>query len=147
MKLWSLLTLVLLVSASACLNNTDKEQAAAGVPSYNGIPAADSANYTRIEWLDSSKSMGTMTQGQVLKISYRFRNSGEKPLIIQRVQPGCGCTVADYPKEPIAPGKEGEIKAEFDSKGKEGVQRKNILVYANTPELMHTLWFDVTINK
>lgn len=146
MKHWIIAASFLMLT-TACLNNTDKEQGAAGVPSYNKIPAADSANYTKIEWLDSSKSLGTITQGQVLKISYRFKNTGEKPLIIQRVQPGCGCTVADYPKEPIAPGKEGLIQAEFDSKGKEGVQRKNIMVYANTPELMHTLWFDVTINK
>ena len=146
MKYW-IIAVSFLMLTTACLNNTDKEQGATGVPSYNKIPAADSANYTKIEWLDSSKSLGTITQGQVLKISYRFKNTGERPLIIQRVQPGCGCTVADYPKEPIAPGKEGLIQAEFDSKGKEGVQRKNIMVYANTPELMHTLWFDVTINK
>lgn len=146
MKYW-IIAVSFLMLTTACLNNTDKEQGATGVPSYNKIPAADSANYTKIEWLDSSKSLGTITQGQVLKISYRFKNTGEKPLIIQRVQPGCGCTVADYPKEPIAPGKEGLIQAEFDSKGKEGVQHKNIMVYANTPELMHTLWFDVTINK
>jgi hypothetical protein len=67
--------------------------------------------------------------------------------VIEKVQPGCGCTVADYPKEPIAPGQEGEIRAEFDTKGREGVQKKNITVFANTRENTYTLYFDVTINK
>ena len=68
-------------------------------------------------------------------------------MVIERVQPGCGCTVADYPKQAIAPGAESEVTAEFDSKGKEGLQKKNITVFANTSEYSTTLWFEVTINS
>jgi hypothetical protein len=141
------------VSLTACLNTTDKEKLgkADSLPPVAGANVnpqpVDSTKFTTIQWLDSSKSMGTMTQGEVLKISYRFRNSGTKPLVIERVQPACGCTVADYPKTPIAPGAEGEIKAEFDSNGKEGMQKKNVVVFANTAQQSYTLWFDVTINK
>ena len=136
---------------AACLNKSDKEKAVASIPAtYNRSDAAqgrDSSKFTTLQWLDSSKSLGTINEGDVLKIAYRFKNTGAKPLIIERVQPGCGCTIADYPKEPISPGQESEIKAEFDSHGKEGLQRKNISVTVNTAEQTYTLWFDVTINK
>lgn len=133
---------------ASCLNKTDKEINKGTIdPASVAQPAKDSSNFTTIQWLDSSKSLGTIESGQVLKINYRFRNSGTKPLVIANVQPGCGCTVADYPKAPIAPGGEGEILASFDSKGKEGQQKKNITVYANTANEVHTLWFDVMINK
>ncbi|MBC7850385.1 MAG: DUF1573 domain-containing protein [Chitinophagaceae bacterium] len=134
---------------SSCLNKTDKEKnlaEATTAPVANSAPS-DSATFTSIQWLDSSKSMGTINEGTVLKVSYRFKNAGEKPLVIQNVRPGCGCTVADYPKTPIAPGGEGEITAEFDSHGKTGIQKKNIMVDANTALHSYTLWFDVTVNK
>jgi hypothetical protein len=66
--------------------------------------------------LDStSKNFGRITEGQKLEVSYKFRNSGDQPLIIEKVQPSCGCTVAEQPTEPIAPGNEGVIKALFTS--------------------------------
>ena len=138
---------------TACLNTTDKEKSngASVTPPVadNAAPAetTDPSKYTSIVWLDSSKNLGSVIEGEVVKISYRFRNSGSKPLVIGRVQPGCGCTVADYPKTPIAPGAEGEIKAEFNSQGREGVQNKSISVFANTAEQSYNLHFSVTVNK
>ena len=152
-RMRQLLVVAILTLAVSCLNKTDKEKSADLTAS--SVPLAptpstavvDESKLTSIQWLDSSKSMGTVTEGGTLKINYRFKNSGSKPLVIEKVQPGCGCTVADYPKQPIAPGEEGEITAEFDTKGREGVQKKNITVFANTRENTYTLYFDVTVNK
>ncbi|GAA4755282.1 DUF1573 domain-containing protein [Flavisolibacter ginsenosidimutans] len=92
----------------------------------------DSANFTSIQWLDSTtQSLGNLTEGQVAEISWRFKNTGNKPLVIEDVQPGCGCTVADKPTEPIAPGGEGVIKAKFNSDGHPGHADKHISVLAN----------------
>jgi hypothetical protein len=92
----------------------------------------DTANFTTIQWMDSvDQNLGKVNEGQVVEITWRFKNTGSKPLIIGRVQPGCGCTVAEQPKEPIAPGKEGVIKAKFDSNGHPHVQNKDVYVYAN----------------
>src|SRR5215212_7313140 len=63
---------------------------------------------TTIQWLDSVRNFGRITEGQKLAVSFRFKNTGKNPLVIESVHPACGCTVADYPKEPIAPGGEGE---------------------------------------
>ena len=145
-----LLVVAICILAVSCLNKTDKEKLPRLIASNDSsapVTPVDESKLTSIQWLDSSKSMGTVTEGGILKINYRFKNIGSKPLVIQKVQPGCGCTVADYPKEPIAPGQEGEITAGFDTKGREGVQKKNITVFANTRENTYTLYFDVTINK
>ena len=92
----------------------------------------DSTNYTTIEWLDSTEqNLGKIEQGQVVEITWKFRNSGTKPLVIAEVRPGCGCTGAEGPSKPVAPGKEGVIRAKFDSHGFDGTQHKNVTVLAN----------------
>jgi hypothetical protein len=108
----------------------------------------DTSSLTTIQWVDSVKNLGRINEGQKLEVSFRFKNTGTKPLIIQSVRPGCGCTVADYPKEPIAPGGEGEITGSFDSQGRENLQRKEIAVTANTKgSAYHTLVFEVDVFK
>jgi hypothetical protein len=94
----------------------------------------DTANYTTIKWLDSTyRNFGKVKEGEALEVSFRFINTGDKNLIISDVRPGCGCTDGQKPEEPIAPGKEGVIKAKFNSKGQHiGEARKNITVTANT---------------
>lgn len=95
---------------------------------------ADSANFTTIEWPDSTfRDFGKVKEGEILEVSFRFKNTGDKNLVISDVRPGCGCTDGQKPEEPIAPGKEGVIKAKFNSKGQHlGENRKNITVTANT---------------
>ena len=92
----------------------------------------DTARFTTIQWLDSSRDYGKIPEGQKLDVSFRFRNTGSTPLVIGRVQPSCGCTVADPPREPIAPGGEGQIKASFNSDGRVGINHKSLMVTANT---------------
>jgi hypothetical protein len=93
----------------------------------------DSTLYTKLTWLDSTdRDYGRIPEGKKLEVAYRFVNSGDKPLIIARVQPSCGCTVAEQPEEPILPGKEGVIKASFNSEGRVGINNKMIYVIANT---------------
>jgi Protein of unknown function (DUF1573) len=93
----------------------------------------DSSLFTKITWLDSTtRDFGIIPEGQKLEVAYRFLNSGNKPLIIARVQPSCGCTIAEQPKEPVLPGKEGVIKASFNSEGRTGINHKKLYIMANT---------------
>jgi hypothetical protein len=75
---------------------------------------------------------GTISEGQKVSYTYKFKNTGEAPLIIQEAKPSCGCTVPDWTRTPIPVGGEGFVKAEFDSNGKPNVQNKTITVVANT---------------
>ena len=100
---------------------------------------------TSIQWLDSSKQIGKITEGEKVEVVYRFVNTGNAPLVIENVIPTCGCTVAEKPAEPIAPGKEGMIKAVFDSHGRVGSQHKSLTVSANTEAMSYPLTFDVEV--
>lgn len=125
---------------AACGND---EQASLTNESSGGGNA--SGQLTSIQWLDSARNYGRINEGQKLAVSFRFKNAGNKPLIIESVKPTCGCTVAEYPKEPIAPGAEAEITGEFDSNGREGLQRKHITVRTNTDPAEQDVSFEVNV--
>ena len=113
-------------------------------------PLADTASYTTIEWLDSTfQDKGKVVKGQDVEIVYNFRNKGDKPLIIINAAPQCGCTVTDIPKEPIAPGEVGKIRAKFSSKNQmPGEHRKSIALTANTkPNSLTDLSFRVEVTE
>lgn len=63
---------------------------------------------------------------------YTFTNTGKQPLKIESVTASCGCTIPKWPKKPIAPGEQGEIKIIFSAAGKRGPQHKVVNVMANT---------------
>ena len=108
----------------------------------------DTARFTTIEWLDSARDYGKIPEGQKLDVAFRFRNTGATPLVISRVQPSCGCTIAEQPREPIAPGAEGQIKASFNSEGRSGVNHKTLMVTANTKGTQtYNLQFVVEVQK
>lgn len=93
---------------------------------------ADTTSYTEIQWLDSIIDFGTMKTEDSMHFKFRFKNTGSKPLLISDAEPACGCTVTDYPKDPIMPGKTNFISATFNSNFSVGPVFKTITVTANT---------------
>ncbi|MDR1006462.1 MAG: DUF1573 domain-containing protein [Bacteroidales bacterium] len=74
-----------------------------------------------------------LNNGEIVTGSFKFRNVGKYDLVISEVTTSCGCTVADYPKEPVKPGEEGMITVTYDSKGFSGERIvKEVSVVANT---------------
>lgn len=84
------------------------------------------------EFDTTDHDFGTINEGEKVKFRYLLKNTGQAPLIIQSAQPSCGCTVPNWTKEPIPVGGTGYVEAEFDSKGKTGMQNKTITVTSNT---------------
>lgn len=85
-----------------------------------------------IKFEEESHDFGTINEGDVVEHTFSFTNTGEKPLVISNAAASCGCTVPEWPKEPIAPGQTGEITARFNSTGKPNQQSKTITITANT---------------
>jgi len=85
-----------------------------------------------MEFATLEHDFGTISEGDVVEYTYKFKNTGDAPLIIQNAQGSCGCTVPNWSKEPIAVGAEGYVTAKFDSKGKPNIQNKTVTVTANT---------------
>lgn len=112
-------------------NNATHEKGAALTNDGSKI-MADSAQRTTIEWLDPVvQDLGSIQKGQIAEITWKFKNTGNKPLYITDVRAGCGCTTPDVPKEPIAPGAKSQIKAKFNSENFSGHVTKEVYVQAN----------------
>lgn len=67
--------------------------------------------------------------------TFVFTNTGNAPLVILHIATGCGCTTTSYTKEPIQPGKKGEVKVQYDGSGQRaGMFRKSVTIYTNSPK-------------
>lgn len=94
---------------------------------------------TTVQAVDTAYNFGTIKEGEKVEYNFRFKNTGQKPLVITDAHASCGCTVPEKPEKPILPGETGILKVVFNSKGKSGHQEKNITVNSNAnpsfPEL------------
>jgi hypothetical protein len=88
---------------------------------------------TTVTYVDSSVfHFDTLMQGDKAEHTFRIINTGEHNLVIARAFGSCGCTVPEYPKEPVKPGDTASIHVTFSSAGKEGEQNKNVTLVCNT---------------
>lgn len=74
---------------------------------------------------------GTIVQGEKVSHAFMFKNTGKKSLIISSAQGSCGCTVPEWPKEPVQVGASNKINVVFNSEGKSGIQEKTITLVTN----------------
>jgi hypothetical protein len=126
-RLFTLIALSAIVSFGAC-NSAEKETKPADVESI----MRDPTQFTTMQWLDTALSFGTAKKGEKVHLTFRCKNTGDKALYLYDVKPSCGCTLVDYTKDPIAPGKEGQIVAEVDTKkGGLGEVHKTVFVRSN----------------
>ncbi|NDE77981.1 MAG: DUF1573 domain-containing protein [Chitinophagaceae bacterium] len=144
------ITIILLSTAFllSCRDISKQNNPEAGTEAQFAEKAAleDTTKYTQIQWIDSiDRQLGQLKSGKEVQITWRFKNVGDKPLIIEGVSASCGCTVPEKPEKPLLPGEEGVIKATFNGSGT-GVIAKQVHVTANTnPTKNHTLSFGGTI--
>ena len=125
----------IIVISSSCKNNDAK-------PNETMKAAFDTTNFTLVKWEDSVKNFGTIQNGEKIKLEFKCKNIGTKPLIITSARPGCGCTIADYTHSAIMPNDEGTVTASFNSKNFSGTVTKSIIVNTNTKNgTEHILYF------
>lgn len=76
---------------------------------------------------------GTINQNADGVRIFKFTNTGNQPLIISNARGSCGCTVPTWPKKPINPGEEGEIKVKYAT-NRLGPINKSVTVSSNATE-------------
>lgn len=108
---------------------------------------AEAEPKTTVEFEKTKLDHGKMKEGEKAEFVFKFKNTGDKPLIITDAKGSCGCTVPDWPKEPVAPGASGEIKAVFNSQGKSGPQTKQVTVTSNTEPIKNVLTITAEVEK
>ncbi|MEQ8574775.1 MAG: DUF1573 domain-containing protein [Fulvivirga sp.] len=84
-----------------------------------------------IAFAEEKFEFGDIYQGDKVEHVFKFENVGTETLVITNVQTTCGCTVPAWPRDPIAPGQETEIKVVFNSAGKIGRVTKVITIVSN----------------
>lgn len=135
MKKISLFIIVVIIFV--CCNVKRKDKVADGTATMAEITAQDS---TTVQLIDSLYNFGTVTEGEKITYNFRFKNTGNNPLIITNTTASCGCTVPEKPEKPILSGETAFIKVVFNSKGKAGMNNKTITVTSNArPEFPQLL--------
>ena len=104
---------------------------------------------TSIKFNSDMHEFGNVEVNSENKYSFSFTNSGNEPLKISNAKGSCGCTVPNWPKEPILPGESGKIDVVFrPSKGQAGSkQTKTVTVSANTTPENTILKITAFVNK
>lgn len=132
MKYISIVTVILVLAS--CGNENPKQASPDLVnnPATAENPAAQSEALPEITFDEIIFDFGTINEGESVTHSFKFKNTGKADLLISNASASCGCTVPQWPKEPIKPGQESSIKVTFNSAGKPGQADKSVTVSANT---------------
>jgi len=96
---------------------------------------------------DTTHSFGKIHEGEVVSHEFNFTNNGKTPLVISSASGSCGCTVPEYPKDPILPGQSASLKVTFNSAGKSGHQEKSVTLTTNTIEGRRMLYIQAEVEK
>jgi len=111
--------------------------------------AQENKNQAEFKFDVEEYNFGTIKQGESVTYEFKFTNTGKEPLIITEAHGSCGCTVPEYPKEPIKKGQKATIKVTFNSAGKLSLQDKTVTITSNakTPQKVLHLKGNVVENK
>ncbi len=137
---------IFLVSAlSLCLAFANAQTATPSVaqtvtPAGTEVKPVENKNQADFKFDVMEYNYGSIKQGESVTYNFKFTNIGKEPLVITTAHGSCGCTVPDWPKEPIKKGESGTIKVTFNSAGKMGAQDKTVTINSNAktnPVVLH----------
>jgi hypothetical protein len=95
------------------------------------LDVANDSNRPQFRFDVEEYNFGTIKAGESVSYEFVFTNTGNEPLIISEAHGSCGCTVPDFPKEPVNKNQKAKIKVTFNSSGKMGVQDKTVTINSN----------------
>ena len=127
------LLLVVIATIGACTkDNASAKVKAENVKEAELRDAEISKGAPIIEWNKTEHDFGMINQGDKVETIFTLTNVGEGDLVITRAKGSCGCTVPQWPREAIAPGKTADIKVVFNSRGKKNNTSNTVTLSTNT---------------
>ena len=87
-------------------------------------------NLAEIKFTETVIDYGIIENGENGNRIFKFKNTGNSPLIFTRIFSSCGCTIPKKPEKPVFPGESGEIEVNYDTK-RTGIFQKAITVRSN----------------
>lgn len=93
---------------------------------------ATASNFPKIEFDKTEHDFGEIEAKTAVETVFKYKNTGDAPLVITDIKSSCGCTVPqDWSREPLSPGEEGQFTVKFNGSGTNKVS-KTITITANT---------------
>ena len=129
----TLYTLLLSAIVLASCSNTDDKKITTDLVN-NPLTAeknADQVDMPKIELSQDFFDFGKINQKESVSTEFVIKNTGDAPLLIRSAKGSCGCTVPEWPKEPVSVGEEAVIKVTFNSGNKKGKQNKTVTLVTN----------------
>ena len=114
-------------------------------PSVSQNTTNPNGKVTTVKFEELSYDWGTLEEGKSMTHIFKFKNTGKEDFIISDARGSCGCTVPEWPKEPIKPGQNSDIKVVFNSAGKSGQVNKTVTITANSDPSPITLVIKGTV--
>ena len=142
-KAWKCLDLVIMlclllcfmISCSDAVKSVDEQNDRVSTDLVKNNKSLDNPNSNSgqpiIEVVDDEFDFGEIKEGENVIHEYKIKNTGTGDLLISSAKGSCGCTVPEWPEEPIKAGEEATIKVTFNSRGKPGVQNKRVTLMTN----------------
>ncbi len=90
-------------------------------------------NVPQIACDEPTYDFGTADSSETIEHTFVIKNTGTLTLEITRVQPACGCTVANVSEKSVPPGGESHLTTRLSLQGRSGGQHKTILIESNDP--------------
>jgi hypothetical protein len=135
-----LISNLLLFMCASCDEKKDTRVTADMVTNSQSADGKTDLPVSAIRFEEDTFKFGEVLEGEKVSHAFRFKNIGNNDLIIANASGSCGCTVPEWPKEPIKPGDSGIINVVFDSDRRAGKAEKSVTVYANTEPSKHMLY-------
>ena len=126
--------LVLLIVINVFLIGCSQKKKDDSTQSENIATESIVTDFAKISLEEEEHDFGDIMEGDVVSHTFNFTNTGSVPLQISGTETTCGCTTPEYTKRSININEKGTITVEFDSKGKQGIQNKQVRIKANIKE-------------
>jgi hypothetical protein len=125
---------ICILTLASCGNKGTSGDTAIGTDAVANSESAEGKTDTDLPDMTFEEEVfdfGKIIQGEKVTHAFVFKNTGKKNLIVSNASGSCGCTVPEWPKEPVQPGANGKINVVFNSEGKSGMQEKTVTIVTN----------------
>ena len=92
---------------------------------------AEQPNGPEITFKETNHDFGNVQYKGNASFEFVFVNTGNEPLILSQPKSSCGCTVPEWPKQPILPGESNCIKVTYKNTDRAGGFNKYVTIFSN----------------
>lgn len=137
--------LVVLVSLTSCEKEKPSDLYSDAEKKEHADAVVDPATAAELTFDTPNYDFGNLPSGAKVEHYFTFTNTGKSPLIIKDAKGTCGCTVPEWPKQPIAPGAKDSIKIVYNAGSQKGRQQKSVNLTTNTVKGKESVSFTATL--